>query len=95
MVDLIDRDALKDYIKNLWDMQDAYLPCHFFDAMDDMPTVDAEPVRHGHWKPSENHPPYYTCSECENCYIDKEWAKDGKWIYCPSCGAKMDEVVTK
>lgn len=60
-------------------------------TLSDAPTVDAVPVRHGNWKPSENHPPYYTCSECENCYIDKEWAEDGKWIYCPSCGAKMDE----
>ena len=91
MSNLIDRDALKNYISSLWDLQDAYLPCHFFDALDDMPTVDVEPVRHGHWKNAQGYPFYYTCSECENCYIDEAWTYNGKWNYCPYCGAKMDE----
>lgn len=52
--------------------------------IEDAPTIDAEPVRHGHWiKMFES----YACSECY-CPADKESLSD----YCPDCGAKMDEV---
>lgn len=92
MADLIDRSALKDYISNLWDMQDAYLPCHFFDAMDDMPTIDAEPVRHAHWIDAfVADMPVQVCSLC-NVFFPLAYTGGGHH-YCPSCGAKMDEEV--
>lgn len=54
------------------------------------PTVDAEPVRHGHWNRfSLNGYVDYVCSECgvsQNRH-QVEW---GSMKYCPSCGAKMD-----
>lgn len=46
----------------------------------DAPTVDAEPVRHGHWEDSSNG---WMCSECF-----REMHKD--YPLCPNCGAKMD-----
>lgn len=68
------------------------------------PTIDAEPVRHGKWiKMSDADGHYYACSECgEELY--REWSFDreydlfpkkktiDKTHYCPNCGAKMDEV---
>ena len=62
--------------------------------VEDEPTVDAEPVRHGHWVKSEDADDGY-CSVCE-CDMpmyreDWEW-KYSETPYCPNCGAKMDEV---
>lgn len=61
------------------------------------PTIEAEPVRHGRWK--EISDDYEICAtefECSNCkesfctseLSDKEFRKMMK--YCPNCGAKMD-----
>ena len=50
---------------------------------------EAVEVVHGHWdesKPSG----YCCCSHCRDVYILEEWLSDGKWNYCPNCGAKMD-----
>lgn len=62
-----------------------------FDAVkrtaDEVPTVDAEPVRHGHWIRNDNGT--YSCSECHSWIPDEQhyYAR-----YCLFCGAKMDEV---
>ena len=87
---LIDADAFKAY------MQDKYV---LFDNtladIDAQPTVDAEPVRHGHWE-RVNGRDYWRCS-C--CYKENRYAyshNDTLLVlqdsYCPNCGAKMDEV---
>lgn len=47
------------------------------------PTVDAEPVKHGHW--CNTWDTFIKCSECGRF-------TGGKYNYCPFCGAKMDEV---
>ena len=57
---------------------------------DERKTIDAVPVKHGRWEPSEKYFGYNKCSVCADCYIDPEWAMNGKWHYCPNCGAKMD-----
>lgn len=58
-------------------------------AIAECPTIDAEPIRHGHWMCCEYSGGRYigTCSLC-GCErkIDK---------YCPNCGAKMDEENNK
>lgn len=56
------------------------------------PTIDAEPVRHGHWEGD-------TCTSCNlpwNYNMTQD-ADDWGYFspmpdYCPNCGAKMDEV---
>ena len=54
--------------------------------IDKLPTVDAEPVRHGHWEVvDEAEPRRYGCSVCKKL----SWTEDN---YCPNCGCKMDEV---
>lgn len=55
-----------------------------------MPTVDAEPVRHGQWIWDDEG---YHCSECFfHAYGNTLECFDGTYRYCPNCGAKMDEV---
>lgn len=53
------------------------------------PTADVAPVRHGRWENYDGMG-YLVCSECRDVYIDEDWLKDGKWNYCPNCGARMD-----
>lgn len=55
-----------------------------------MPTIEAEPIRHGHWIYTERGFPlaygYNRCSVCgRSIGLDST-------DYCPNCGAKMDEV---
>lgn len=70
-------------------------------AIDNAETVDAEPVRHGRWVPTEfdgyadGYPVWDTweCSECR----DEQYGNDIADLlhYCPNCGAKMDEAPRK
>ncbi len=54
--------------------------------IEQMPTIEAEPVRHGRWIDSDPIGIYrsYECSECQG--IVSRATPD----YCPYCGAKMD-----
>lgn len=58
-------------------------------AITNAPTIEAEPIRHGHWIFIEADYPvkdaFYICSKCAYSV--------GYDIhnYCPYCGAKMDE----
>ena len=52
--------------------------------INDAPTIEAEPVRHGRWEEYQV-PHIVCCSECD-------WGTgvQDKYNYCPNCGAKMD-----
>ena len=56
--------------------------------IDDQPTVDADPVRHGRWEKVRGHQMVRRCSECglimprDRAFIH--------YIYCGHCGARMD-----
>lgn len=50
-----------------------------------VPTVDAEPVRHGKWTHEDCHAMTYKYC-CSNCKAHHRAMYD----YCPSCGARMD-----
>ena len=57
-----------------------------------MPTIEAEPVRHGRWLDAHmiSGGDFYRCSEC-GCYIEQLYfANDYNVRYCPNCGTKMD-----
>ena len=54
------------------------------------PTVDAVEVVHGRWETVSSMLGYLCCSQCKDVYIWETWLGDGKWNYCPNCGAKMD-----
>lgn len=54
--------------------------------IDDAPTVDAEPVKHGRWIPINTiHKWRFQCDQCKH-YVDAGTDRN----YCPNCGAKMD-----
>lgn len=40
----IDADLLKQECERTFDMQDLYLPVHFFDVVDDLPAADVQEV---------------------------------------------------
>ena len=64
------------------------------------PTVDAKPVRHGHWVHGKELSRDYIGNVCVSIHYDKCWCSECDypveghplWLYCPNCGAKMDEV---
>ncbi len=89
---LIDEDSLKftnfEIVMCEGDFRKAFkLLC---EKLDNAPTVDAEPVRHGRWeKVYGDHismglrPWVVCCSECGKVGTESN--------YCPECGAKMDK----
>lgn len=60
------------------------------DFIDRIPTIDAEPIRHGKWVKK---PFGFECSLCGVNYVwmrnDKECVTGG-FAFCPQCGARMD-----
>lgn len=60
--------------------------------IDSIPVADVRPVIRGKWEWNE-HYGLYECSNCHNSFVDEEWVKEGKWQYCPSCGADMKKII--
>lgn len=56
------------------------------------PTVDAEPIRHGHWINDFGSP--LKCSSCGIVGKVNEITLRADFKFCPNCGAKMDESET-
>lgn len=97
---LIDAEYLLDLIKDINDGE----RYGYIDAEDinNAPTADAVPVRHGHWEKvdtrgylSPGGTPTVRCSNCKDRRTEHlsgveypEWRN-----FCPVCGALMDEVV--
>jgi hypothetical protein len=52
------------------------------------PTIEAEPIRHGHWETRHGFSMLQKCSVCGYEYNDLIECDN----YCGNCGAKMDEV---
>lgn len=68
--------------------------CTWMDAMDyieDAPTIDAQPVKHGKWIPNTSLPGQtgFHCSEC--MFTDKGTysRRFKRYKRCPNCGADM------
>ena len=55
----------------------------FYEWLDTLPTVDAVPVRHGHWNERYDTRYHFECSICKYLHQYKD-------NYCPLCGAKME-----
>lgn len=55
-----------------------------------LPTIEAEPVRHGRWIERPNTKGQVYCSECGT--LEKITDNNFKSRRCPNCGAKMDLV---
>lgn len=89
---LIDRGrVMTDYLENLG-KKDSYKAKYeaLVKAVDDAPTIDAEPVRHGRWEQYPGHGSI-RCMRCKLEFDEQKMpsARD----YCPNCGAKMDAEI--
>ena len=90
-LDLIDREKLVQEIKSqsnrlcLGNISTSDIDVEdIVQLIVDAPTVDAEPVRHGHWDDE------CRCTAC-GWYGDDWYKRDAvRFSYCPNCGAKMD-----
>ena len=72
--------VLTDYYHHKTEIQHDALK----EAIERVPTVDAEPVRHEHWKEHKDYPGLaYLCSGCGYFTTDRSY-------YCPYCGAKNE-----
>lgn len=57
-----------------------------------IPSADVAPVRHAHWiYHRDNLFPSDSTQECSYCHEEESLALYND-NYCPSCGARMDEV---
>lgn len=85
-VRLIDANALEDRCNNyLWDDNEYE---HITSFIADEPTIEAEPVKHGHWIEITQH--HTQCSCCEVTCLIAVYPISAHANYCPNCGAKMD-----
>lgn len=94
---LIDADAFLEEARNRIDMQDAYLPIHIKElVIDEMPTIEAEPIKIGHWLPYEfGDYHWHKCSVCGKADKYIETIRNGVDLqairhFCPICGARME-----
>ena len=86
----IDADVLKADVlewENCYNgFSDTYDKARIIDAIDEQPTIDAEPVRRGRWIREPNC--WYRCTVCGDHY--PSIADNMKYNYCPNCGAKKE-----
>lgn len=62
------------------------------DYIDAAPTIEAEPVKHGEWKPCfEDYRKQIEGNECSACGFQIYGSRMDMFRYCPNCGAKMEE----
>lgn len=60
-------------------------------AIDEMPTIDAQPVKHGEWERTDM---FVKCSECgvellDDAFFGIHVFDDGYMPFCPNCGRRM------
>ena len=77
---LIDAEALKERIIT----PRANGKSLITELIDSMPTIDAEPVRHGKWI---EYPIADGMNQCSECGV----LRFGESNYCPNCGCRMDK----
>lgn len=89
---LINADALKEKLRADTTKMIVYSinSCIAMNKMiDEAPTIEAEPVRHGEWKEHGN---FIQCSQCGEDYAKYDWhGSVVSYYYCPNCGAQMHE----
>ena len=86
---LIDADAIPWIVDGI-----GMIPVVGKDEIDEMPTIDAVPVKHGEWLDDKG---LYRCSSCNHLWPELWWTENCPiermlkiMPYCPNCGASMD-----
>ena len=80
---LIDADELKLDLK--WLEIDKPVYHDVMSTIDEIATVDTEPVKHGEWRYDEA----LELEWCSECGFGKRKGDKRWYSYCPNCGAKM------
>lgn len=82
---MIDADALLDRIPNLYERREVSR------WVDEAPTVDAVPVKHGRWIDIDSET-YTWKIRCSNCGHERSMMSTGQIypMYCENCGTRMD-----
>lgn len=94
---LIDADVMRtDWLEN-GQNEYVYDTNAVLNSIDEQPTIEAEPVRHGKWATDKEDIEWGNSlkrKHCTNCgkrpHFDKEEREFILTNYCPHCGAKMD-----
>jgi hypothetical protein len=91
---LVDADEAKKY---LYEHLDDLHMIAAQNAIDEMPTIDAQPVKHGHWIETRRYRDAdgcivsdYSCSWCGSVLRETNPDDRDSELYCYRCGAKMD-----
>ena len=86
-VRLIDAEALKNYMcsacPNKERCEDTEQVCSAILDVDEQPTIEAQPVKHGRW--INNTYTQVFPWKCEKCNYDSP----ARFNYCPNCGSRM------
>ena len=94
---LIDADALVE--KAYWHGEHPNVDNLFAEGVDavdvsdieEAPTIEAEPVRHGYWENANGRPKTYI-RKCSVCGKEAYFCGRGcSYKFCPNCGCKMDK----
>ena len=92
---LIDADEVKKYILTEGFYCDTDADKMYSAALVDkvFPTIEAEPVRHGHWiyTPADTDTTTKARFKCSECGRMRNMFVRYQHKYCAECGAKMDE----
>ena len=95
MSDLISRQAAIKAIEDLQDcyngFSDTYDKACIIGVIEEVPPI--EPVKHGAW--GENIYGYRKCSVCGRVTQVDECMREPLYLYCPYCGARLDETPTE
>ena len=83
MSDLISRQAVLDELEK-WDWQELYLPIHFKQILDDVPSVENK----GEWISEYDEDGKTGWYECSCCHSERAFNTN----FCPDCGADMRGV---
>lgn len=91
-MDLIDRKSAIDEAYAVI-VDDAVYDVVQVETLEGLPSVDVQPVRHGHWYHGEAYPHHLYCSVCYRTALPNDEYVE-RWglhmNYCPNCGARMD-----
>lgn len=85
----IEREAAKRTIVEAVDNGLATTSADLAEILDELPTADVAPMRHGRWQTLTGDP----TPRCTACHKEAVKLWHGGWYtpdHCPNCGAKMD-----
>lgn len=89
MDDLISRQAVIDNAFEVNTKEYGNIEVVGIDAVMNLPTVEAVPVRHGKWNKVKHYDNVFSCSYCGELTTETVMGTP-RFEFCPMCGAKMD-----